>query len=347
MKSDTIPIGAIKDENDKPETIAHLRGYIKTQGRQIKQLQAKIGARDEFAKQVAGAVVAASPFPRWKYREAKEHSKPVDAAIMLSDLHIGERVNSREIEGFNRFNYKIAEKRLFSITESFLQWVQVQRQVYSIGTCHILSLGDNVAGDIHDELRVTAEFPLPVQTAKAGLLLGEAVRRIAQHFSTVIVHFVGADNHGRLTKKPQCKQAAENNVNYCVGVIAKERLGSHTNVTFKTPSGIKHLAKINGFKFLVEHGHTVKSHMGIPFYGIERSVGREAKRRMNTNKGFHYWGIGHLHVPGWLAGKTVMNGSLSGTNEYDHSEGRHAEPAQVAFLVHPKHGIFNFTPFHG
>jgi hypothetical protein len=40
-----------------------------------------------------------------------------------------------------------------------------------------------------------------------------------------------------------------------------------------------------------------------------------------------------------------MNGSLSGTTEFDHSCGRHAAPAQTSFLVHPKYGIFDFVPW--
>jgi len=66
---------------------------------------------------------------------------------------------------------------------------------------------------------------------------------------------------------------------------------------------------------------------------------------MGTDKSFRYIGIAHWHVPAFLEGAVIVNGSLSGTTEFDHSQGRHADPTQVAFMVHPNHGMFNYTPF--
>ena len=52
-------------------------------------------------------------------------------------------------------------------------------------------------------------------------------------------------------------------------------------------------------------------------------------------------------VASFIEGMTIVNGSLSGTSEFDHSCGRHASPCQVAYLMHGKHGLFNLVPFHG
>jgi hypothetical protein len=68
---------------------------------------------------------------------------------------------------------------------------------------------------------------------------------------------------------------------------------------------------------------------------------------MINGKGFHYWSTAHFHTPFFLENRHIGNGSLSGTSEFDHSQGRHAKPCQVAFLVHPKHHVFNFIPFIG
>ena len=117
------------------------------------------------------------------------------------------------------------------------------------------------------------------------------------------------------------------------------------NIRVQHAEGIKLLAEVAGWRFLLEHGDLFKSWMGIPFYGIQRGRGREAVRRMNTDLGFHYQAIGHWHVPTMLEGSTIINGSLSGTSEFDHGAGRHANPAQVAFMVHPTRGLFNMTAF--
>jgi hypothetical protein len=311
-----------------------------------KDLRLKVGAQKELASELSDAVRAADPFPRHIYAAPQASKSPVVPALMLSDWHIGEVIQEDETEGFNKFNYQIASDRIFGIVDSFLKWVEVQRKIYNITTVSILGLGDWVSGNIHAELLATNEFPLPVQTAKAGLLFGEVLVRISSHFDVVNVSEVGADNHGRLQPKPQAKQKAANSMSYLVHTIANQYSEKQGNIVVDEAAGIKMVAEIADHKFLLEHGDTVKAYMGIPYYGMNRERGREAMKRMGTLQEFNYMGLGHWHVPGFVEGCVIVNGSLSGTSEFDHSVGRHAEPAQVAFMVHPKYGVFNWTPFN-
>lgn len=311
-----------------------------------KDLRLKVGAQKELASELSDAVRAADPFPRHVYAKPQASKSPVVPAIMLSDWHIGEVIQEDETEGFNRFNYQVAEDRIFGIVDSFLKWVEVQRKIYNITTVSILGLGDWVSGNIHAELLATNEFPLPVQTAKAGLLFGEVLVRISSHFDIVNVSEVGADNHGRLQPKPQAKQKAANSMSFLVHTIANQYSEKQGNIVVDEAAGIKMVTEIANHKFLLEHGDTVKAYMGIPYYGMNRERGREAMKRMGTLQEFDYMGLGHWHVPGFVEGCVIVNGSLSGTSEFDHSVGRHANPAQVAFMVHPKYGVFNWTPFN-
>lgn len=332
----------------KPEEtdaqILHLRAKNQQLGKMIGQLRIIIGKQKEMARAVANAVTVAEPSKRAPWKAPAKAGTPVVAVIKFSDWHIGEIIHKAETEGFGYYSWRVAQARLMGIVDSFLAWVETQRTGYRINRCVVLGEGDYISGDIHQELSVTNEFPVPVQTANAGLLLGEALARLAPHFAEVEVIEVGADNHGRLTVKPQFKQKVENSLSYLVHFIANAYAAKLPNVQTTLAPAIKHLAKIAGWKFLIEHGDTVKCWMGIPYYGIEREAGREARRRMNSGRGFHYQSIAHWHTPSYL-GNILINGSLSGTNEYDHAAGRHSPPQQVAFLVHPKHGVFNFVPF--
>ncbi len=311
-----------------------------------KDLRLKIGAQKELASELSAAVRAADPHPRHVYSKPQASKSPVVPAIMLSDWHVGEVIQKDEMEGFNEFNYQIAEDRIFGIVDSFLHWVEAQRKIYNIKTVSVLGLGDWVSGNIHQELIATNEFPLPVQTAKAGLLLGEVLVRLSPHFDSVDVSEVGGDNHGRLQPKPQAKQKSTNSMSYLVHTIANQYSAKQGNINTREAAGIKMVTEIALHKFLLEHGDTVKAYMGIPYYGMNRERGREAMKRMGTSKEFDYMGLAHWHVPGFVEGCVIINGSLSGTTEFDHSVGRHAEPCQVAFMVHPKHGLFNYTPFN-
>jgi hypothetical protein len=205
--------------------------------------------------------------------------------------------------------------------------------------------GDYISGNLHPELLATNEFPLPVQTANAGTLLGEVFRILAGHFNTVVVWECGADNHGRLQPKPQFKQKAANSMSFLVHHIANAYASRCSNISFNISEGMKQIAAVNGKKFLLEHGDTLKAWNGLPFYAFAREVGREATRRMMTDKGFNFLQVAHFHTPCFIEGRILVNSSLSGTSEFDHGCGRHALPGQIAYMVHPKFGIFNFTPF--
>jgi len=297
---------------------------------------------------VRAAVTACDPFPRVPWKTPPKPGKGIEPVFKLSDWQIGEVIDPDKTEGFGEFDWEIAQRRIFAMTDAFLAWVALQRHAYRIDRIRIFLEGDPISGGIHPELEMTNEFPPPVQAAKAGLLTGEVIRRIAPHAAEVVVEGIDADNHGRLTRKNQWKEGGLNNFTHLVNVIAKAKLEKHGNVGCRIATGrIKDLFDVCGKKFLVEHGHAVKSWMGIPYYGLERARAREAVKRMNTDRGFHYQSFGHWHVPGWFSGNMLVNGCLTGTTEFDHASGRHAPPAQVAFLVHPEHGVFNFTPFTG
>jgi len=327
------------------ELIEWLRFKSKGLEKANADLRLKIGAQKELGAALTAAVKANDPFPRYTYTKPKVSKAPVAPVLMMSDFHVGEIVDKEEVEGFNQYNYQIAEDRIFEIVDSFLKWCDTQRKVYRMDEATVFALGDWVSGNIHQELIATNEFPLPVQTAKAGLLLGEVFCRISSHFDALKVYEVGADNHGRLQPKPQAKQKALNSMSFLVHTIANQYCEKQGNIEVVTAKGIKLVAEVAGSKFLLEHGDTVKAWMGISYYGIQREKGREALKRMGTDKNFDYTAMGHWHVPCFLEGTTLINGSLSGTSEFDHSVGRFALPTQVAFMVHPKHKIFNIVPF--
>lgn len=339
-----IPVNG-KVEIPVDEQVLHLRSRIQEQSRELQGLRAAIGQQKEVKHAIKEAVTACEPYKRVPYKAPPKSGSAIIPVLKLSDWQLGEVINPGETEGFGEFNWEIAQRRMFYITAKFLEWVNVMRHAYRIDEVRVFREGDLVSGNIHKELEITNEFPAPVATAKAGFLLAEVTSRLAPHFAKVIVEGVDADNHGRMNPKPQAKQKAHNNWCYLAAVIAEEVLRKHGNVEFRWTEGMKYVADVAGQKFLIQHGDGIKSSLGIPYYGLERDRAREATKRMNTDKPFHYVSCGHYHVPALIAGNIIVNGSLPGTTEFDHSCGRHAPPSQVAFLVHPKHGMFNLIPF--
>lgn len=328
-----------------PELASHFRKANATLAADNNRLRAMLGERQEMAAGVAAAVVAAPPYKPFVYNSTRKKSASI-ACLKLSDWHIGEVVSASETEGFGKFNWQIAQELIHSITQDFLKWINTSRASVSIDRLVIFAEGDFISGDIHEELKVTNEFPTPVQTANAGLLLGEVIRALSSHFKSTLVSMVAADNHSRQKKKPQAKEKSLNSFGWLVQVIARQYLAKCARVDFQIAEGMSQVVEVGSYKVLTEHGDTIKGWAGFPYYGFGRRHGREAERRMNTDKGFHFWSLGHFHVPAVINGKWFVNGSLSGTSEFDHGQGREAKPAQVGFLMGP-HGVYNWVPFSG
>jgi hypothetical protein len=331
-----------KELQQQKKLLAQLAEARKDRDKALKLLS----SQEEFRREIVDGVTALEPYPEFHYHPAKVKNLLVVPMLKLSDWHIGEKIDSNSTEGFGRYNYAIARSRIRQIVEDFLQWVEINRHLYVIETCAVSCEGDFVSGNIHKELEVTNEFPLPQQTVRAGQLLADVFHIIAPHFKRVDIYELLVDNHSRLTLKPQAKQGGENSIQYAMYAVTNALVANIGNLKIRQEA-LSILANVNGKKFLIEHGHNIRGQMGIPYYGMQRKVGREAVRRMNTRKHFDYLSIGHFHVEALIEGRVIVNASLSGTSEYDHSLGRMAEPGQVAFFVHPKYGIFNLTTFRG
>jgi len=345
LKKDTKK-KAIKPITEEAKLAIYMK-QLAEKMRENKKLLEEIGRGNLYVDKIIASVVASQPYKIYKYVVPKKGAL-VDLIIKFSDWQIGEQILAREIEGFGGYNFAIAQNSIENIVSDIVKWVETQRKGYRIDTCHIFCEGDFVSGDIHDELKITNEFPLPVQTEKAGLLLGEMFLILCSHFKKVIAWEVSADNHGRLVKKIQFKQRSLNNMNHLVYAIANAKASGCKNFESVRTEGIKLLAEVAGYKFLLTHGNDIKSWMGIPYYGLSRDFGKEAKKRMRAKHDqFDFMSIGHWHVPSVIEDMIFVNGCLCGTTEFDHAQGRYAEPSQCAFLVSPKHGYFNWTAFRG
>lgn len=337
------------------EEVENLRQQLKDKDSQLKAYRKEHGQLASLLRSIEGAIQAPDPLPlAYAPKTAESGVSSVCAAVGHStDGHHGMVQPADEIEGFGEFSPAISVKRQLGYASGLVEWVEIQRHGYRIDDFHHVVTGDMVSGDIHGDLRVTNAWPLPVQAIKAGALLANMDAFFAAHFRNVVVEFLVADNHGRLTDKPQAKEEGLNSINYVVGWYAKALLAKHTNVTFNIYPVHETVIRVLNRQYLIAHGHSVRGWMGLPYYGIERKVARESMARLqiimgDASKaqkiGFHKYLFGHWHVPINMPLYTA-SGSVSGTDALDHQQGRHADPSQSAWLVHPKWGEFNRTDF--
>jgi len=338
------------------ETSDVLRETIRQKDRVLEEYRKEHGRLELFFDDLKAYIDPITPSPVLYFD--KGNDTIYHAAMQISDLHMGAVQDADEIEGFNTYNSSVCEQRCICYAQRFLEWIERKRHSYRINEVSILVTGDLVSGDIHDELRITNEFPVTVQIVRAAELLAKQVTILATQFEKVTVEFIGADNHGRLTKKPQAKEEGINSYNYLAGYMASLHLQHFSNVQFNIYPMNEKVVQVGGRQYLLAHGHGIRGWMGIPWYSVERKQNKEARARlqliieatdnemrMMRQVGFHKFVFGHFHYP-INTPHYSCSGSTQGTDAYDHQNGRHADPSQSAWIIHPTMGEFDRIDFN-
>jgi len=339
-------------ESDNSEMVRELKAQLDEKDRILDSYKKEHGKLEIFFNSVIANIKPIKSHPQ-VYVPPEKSSTPVVAVMQICDAHMGAVQDADEIEGFNEFNPDVCRSRQLDFASRYIKWADRHRMAYTINDLVILVTGDLISGDIHDELKITNAFPITVQVVEAAKVLSEQVSTLAPNFNRVTVHFIGADNHGRLTRKPQAKQEGLNNMNYLVGVLAQSYLKGIDNVTFNIYPMHEKVVRVSNRNYLITHGHGMKAWMGIPWYAAERKAGREAQSRMQLimdqklqmhEAGFNKFVFSHFHTPI----DTLMyscGGSVQGTDAYDHKAGRYAPPSQPGWLVSPKYKEFGRVDF--
>jgi hypothetical protein len=301
---------------------------------QLKRILEEKGFEIQISNKLQELIKQYSP-PRFSCRPKRgKISSPISVCLQLNDWHIGE-----VIKGIgNEYNMAIASRRIDYLTTKIIEWVDLNKLLGSVEEAVILVLGDLISGNIHEELIETNDAGITQQSISAGYLLAQCVTMISKYVPKVRVEFVIPDNHSRLTRKNTYKTASRN-MNHIVGYIAKQACSQYKNIRFNMHTEIKARVQVSNMSYILSHGHTIKGWCGIPWYGIEKLVGKESMIQP-----FDKLILGHFHTPINTI-KFNVGGSLSGTSELDHAFGRVSEPCQTAWLVHPRYGEYNWTRF--
>jgi hypothetical protein len=348
---------ALKTQVD--EEVVHIKNQLEKERLLNAEYRKTHGSLVHLMRNLADAIQPLEPLTSF-YEPVPEKSGRETlnlATMMICDPHVGDKQPASEIEGFGEYNWEICQARNLGYANIYNKWLDGERMRYPINEVHVLVAGDSVSGNIHKELEVTAEFPVPVQAVESGQLLALQIGIVAANAEKVVVHMIGADNHGRLAIKPQSKDEGYNNWNYVVAEIARLNLRNHKNVDFNYYPMHETVVHVGNRQYLLSHGHNIRGWMGIPWYSIERKVRKESDARMQIimesrgreldllkQIGFHKFVFGHWHI-NFKHPRYVCCGTPKGTDAYDHKDGRHCEPMQLGWRIHPKHGEQNWMDF--
>lgn len=283
--------------------------------------------------------------PGWMLRPHKKGSSSGVPTLFASDLHWGEEVRPEEIGGVNEYNMKIANERFRTLIEKavYLLTEHVVNPNYP-GIVFALG-GDNVSGDIHEELSNTNEQPIMPVLLDLWGVLAWAIAILVEKFGRVFIPAVPG-NHSRTNKKPNAKRRHWTSYDWLLYQMLAKRFEGCPEVTFFIPDGPDALYSVYGHRYLLSHGDQFKGGDGlIGCLGpIIRGDHRKRSRNAQINMGYDTAMLAHFHQLIQLK-RMIVNGSLKGYDEYAYRESFGFEPAQQGmWITHPEHGIIHSMP---
>ena len=340
LEADVEEAARAEEVQGYEQKIAVLRNEVSGIRRDNKLLHSKndeLQSTLDLVQQIESKHTKPAPWSSPK-KTSKSHVGVIN--LLLSDLHLDEVVDPKEIEHLNAYDRAIAEARLRRCVE---KTIMLSRDYISGVKYEGMSLmlgGDMISGWIHEELSETNEAPVP-ETVDYWLdPLSAAIGSFVEEYGKVHVSGV-VGNHGRVTKKPRAKKRVTDNIDWLIYRMLMRDFKNDDRVTWQLPYSSDCLVQTYDTKVLMTHGDQFRGGSGIAGLLSPMMIGvhRKSKRAMQTDTNFDYLVMGHWHQLSFF--KNVMvNGSLKGYDEYAYVSNFDYEPAQQAlWLTTPENGI--------
>jgi hypothetical protein len=264
------------------------------------------------------------------------HLKPEVWVLQFSDFHYGQLVRPVEVGGLSEYSPEIAKQRLEYLASKvarILEYYPAKPKELVIAF-----LGDNVDGSImRGNQQSNIEFGVIQQTMLASELLADFIVYLSQYFPRIRCYGVYG-NHARLTKNPTDSHPAEN-FDKMVYYIISERIKGMKGITMEYTDSQHMIVRIGEKQFWLEHGDTVRSWMGIPFYGSQREQSRINAILAKFSEHADYMLLGHHHRRASFE-NIIFNGSFVGGDLFSIGRLRALSiPSQNLFGVNGKRGV--------
>jgi hypothetical protein len=279
--------------------------------------------------------------------------KPEVAILELGDIHVGEKVLRADVANTTEYGFNEFLKRVDTLREGVLECVDIQRSKIPVDTLEINMLGDIVTGeDIYIGQMRNLDKDLMAQTFEGSHVLAtKLIYHFAKYFKKIRIRCVWG-NHGRGFGKPGAV-APRTNFDYIVYMFLKQMFADQHNVEFfiaECPLMLYQIPEAPKFTHLISHGNEVNSWMSLPFYGLQRDIGKYIQL---FNMPVHFWHLGHHHNKATIDipyGEQIINGTFVGGSELSVLKMKtKSKPKQLLFGFNNNHGItwrydINLTP---
>ena len=259
--------------------------------------------------------------------------------LPISDVHYGEYVDGRAINGINNYNMEISKKRhelLFKKNYEFAS-------IYGCDELHIFMLGDIFSGNIHAELRETNQQVITDCVLDYyGFIVG-LINAYAKLYKKVTISCV-VGNHARNTDKYQFKNKGKDSYEYILYGFMKKYYDmpeSPKNVSMKLTDSVVEFTRVGQQNWKLEHGDRYKGGGAFvsPFSTVVRDNFKDKGMfSADEHQNFDAVIMGHWHIGGEMAlsgtnTPVYLNPSMIGPNEYAVNKLHSSYPAESFVFI--------------
>jgi len=288
-------------------------------------------------------------YPR---RDKVTGDTPQAVVAPLSDTHIGEFIDLKQMAGLNSYDFDIFNNRLYGWATQLVTLIELRRSAVPIPELVIPMLGDMISGDIHEELSNTNLTNCMMQMIRGANLIAQALMFIAPHFETIRVPCV-VGNHGRMTRKPPMKDKYMD-WDYLMYQWIAALVQKQPNIEFHIPKSYLTVFPVCNRNILAMHGDAVSGAGSLASItkvltnlrsvlhfkkGLENETG-EVPETIPAH--FDSVMIGHFHRVDELdigTGSAHICGCMKGADEFAMTRLQAVtKPQQIVTYWHPKYG---------
>lgn len=286
-----------------------------------------------------GLAHTASP-PPWMHKATVKPKVLGTPTLMLSDLHWGEVVDPKQINGVNEYDLKVSHRRLKRVFDTAITMLFDHLTPGNYPGFVLVLGGDMVSGNIHEELRETNDLSILAIVLDLFDHLVAGIDMLLEHVPHVFIPCV-VGNHGRLDKKPRAKGAVQDNYEWILYQLLLRHYSANKRVTVAPSDSLDYVYRVHNTTYLLTHGDQFRGGAGIAGPFTPWALGDHKKRRRQNAiaQPYDYMIFGHFHTLVW-GPSWIVNGSLKGYDEYAFRSNFGFEgPQQAMWITHPKHGI--------
>lgn len=280
-----------------------------------------------------------SPQPKSKHRGSSSQI----AVAPLTDTHIGEYVDIKQMAGINQYDFEIFNRRLYGWAVQLLNLVAYRRNSSDVSQLIIPMLGDMISGDIHEELSRTNVDHCMGQMIRGANLISQALMYLAPHFSSIQIPCV-VGNHGRMTRKPPMKNK-HMDWDYLMYQWIAAFCRDQSNIKFDISQSFFHVFEVANRNVLMMHGDAISGGGSLP--SVMKTIANLRSVLQYNQEGFqktHFDSVmlGHFHRVDEIdidTGELHICGCMKGPDEFAFQRVQKAShPKQIVTYWHPEYG---------